>query len=544
MLGLPEVVYSDKLYKRSQQQFGGYNHNRYAGDGEIWDMKNMSSDHYPLLAPREKRYAAYKIDSPNGFYAKDGIYWVAGTELHREGVLTKIGDLEDSRKIFTSLGSRVVIWPDKVCYDYSSVKPSLEQLAADWSGSATFGDGTYAGEAAAANTIVAEGIDLNTIFRAGDAVLITASGGEASDDVTIVEAIVREAENGELRFYENTFRELIAAEGETPNVVRIRRTVPDLDYICEHGNRLWGVKGDTIYASALGNAFNWNVFDGLSTDSWQTKVGSAGDFTGIVSYRGYVIAFKEDRIYKVYGDEPGEFQLVDYVSLGVEKGSGGSLAIAGEILFYKSRAGIVAYTGSAPQNVAESFGNARYRNAVGCSDGVKYYVSMEDEDGAAQLFVYDTRYGVWHREDDTGAVAFGWNDRLYMLEEKITEDGRSGVIWICGKPRVVEGWYVPEATVTSFAEFGDFTNSEPDKKGLNQIQLRIDMDSGSSVRVLVQFDSCGQWEELKVLECDRKKSFVVPLIPRRCDHYRIRLEGTGFWVLHSMTRQNYYGSAM
>ena len=67
--------------------------------------------------------------------------------------------------------------------------------------------------------------------------------------------------------------------------------MPELDFLCENENRLWGCKGDTIYASKLGDPFNWNVFDGVSTDSYAVDVGSAGDFTGCFAYRGYPVFF-------------------------------------------------------------------------------------------------------------------------------------------------------------------------------------------------------------------------------------------------------------
>ena len=35
--------------------FGGYNHNMRIGENEFFDMKNMTSDHYPILAPRTHR---------------------------------------------------------------------------------------------------------------------------------------------------------------------------------------------------------------------------------------------------------------------------------------------------------------------------------------------------------------------------------------------------------------------------------------------------------------------------------------------------------
>ena len=53
---------SDNIQKRQQTAFGGYNHRLSAGDGEIYDMENMTSDFFPLLSPRKKNgWAASKI---------------------------------------------------------------------------------------------------------------------------------------------------------------------------------------------------------------------------------------------------------------------------------------------------------------------------------------------------------------------------------------------------------------------------------------------------------------------------------------------------
>lgn len=95
--------------------------------------------------------------------------------------------------------------------------------------------------------------------------------------------------------------------------------------------------------------------------------------------------FKEEHIYKVYGDKPSNFQVMGSASLGVEAGSDASIAIAGETLFYLARTGIVAYSGGIPQQVGAAFGTQRFRNAVGGSDGTKYYVSMKDTDDAWHL---------------------------------------------------------------------------------------------------------------------------------------------------------------
>lgn len=103
--------------------------------------------------------------------------------------------------------------------------------------------------------------------------------------------IIREIDGDYLRFYENSFT---INEGGDAETLTISRDVPDMDFICENENRLWGCKEDTIYSSKLGDPFNWNVFDGLSTDSYAVNVGSAGDFTACCSYLGYPVFFKEE----------------------------------------------------------------------------------------------------------------------------------------------------------------------------------------------------------------------------------------------------------
>ena len=48
-LGLPPMAYGDGIGKRRQVAFLGYSHNLSARDGELWDMKNLTSDYSPLL---------------------------------------------------------------------------------------------------------------------------------------------------------------------------------------------------------------------------------------------------------------------------------------------------------------------------------------------------------------------------------------------------------------------------------------------------------------------------------------------------------------
>lgn len=524
---LPSMVYSDGIRKSVQVKFGGYNHNAYAGDGDLYDMKNMSSDYYPLLSPRKQRYLYQTLATPNGFYAGDGLFWVDGTGFYADGV--KRGTVENSRKQFASLGAYIIILPD-LCY-YNRLTQEFGTLSAQWTGSAKLQDGTFAGEDANANTIYAAGADWANTFRVGDAVTISGATVHPENNKTIV---IREIDGDYLRFYEDSF--VIEKNGDTENL-GLTRDIPDVQYMCENENRLWACKGDTIYASKLGDPFNWNVFDGISTDSYAVDVGSAGDFTGCCSYLGYPCFFKEEHVYKVYGDKPSNFQVMGSASMGVETGSHASLAIAGEVLFYLSRTGVVAYTGGIPQNIAAPFGTDRYKNAVGGSDGIKYYVSMQDMSGAWTLFVYDTRSNMWHKEDALQVVGFGWNGDLYFLDS-------TGKLWINGNARTIPATAAVELPVESMVEFGDFTEGDPNKKGTSKLQIRIELDAGATVTVFMQFDSDGQWRDVATLTVTQKRSFYLPIIPRRNDHYKLRLVGKGEYRLYSLARENYVGSEL
>ena len=53
--------------------FGGYNHNLRIGDGEFYDMKNLTSTYYPILSPRGQRGTYASPTNPQGLIAKDSL---------------------------------------------------------------------------------------------------------------------------------------------------------------------------------------------------------------------------------------------------------------------------------------------------------------------------------------------------------------------------------------------------------------------------------------------------------------------------------------
>ena len=93
-------------------------------------------------------------------------------------------------------------------------------------------------------------------------------------------------------------------------------------------------------------------------------------------------------------------------------------------------------------------------------------------------------------------------------------------------------------------EFGDIMENTMDRKGVSRLQMRVTLEEGAEMRIFIQYDSEGVWRNVKRLAATKKKSFSFPVAVRRCDHYRIKIEGTGYWELHSMAREFCVGSGV
>lgn len=466
---LPRMRYGSALTKSEQVAFGGLNLTKGAGDGELIDMWNLTSDHYPVLSTRPRRYHSVYQSLTTDLYCWKELVTVSGYPGDKYLIYGDriVGQVTDTPKTFGALGNWLVIWPDQMAYNLET--GVFRSIGSSWSGTGvSFTDGVYADAEAKGNTITCEGIFWSDWFSPGDAVEISGCTTLPENNGSL---IIREIEGGELRFYENSF-----TVGQEEGTVTIARKVPELDHICQHDNRLWGCKGDTIYASKLGDVFNWYCYDGLDSDSYAVDTGSPGAFSACCSYGGYPVFFKEDRIFKVYGSLPSAWRVVDQATIGVAQGCHRSLAVAGELLLYQARTGIMAYTGGVPVCVSDAL-------------------------------------------------------------------DQEGTLWICGSHQEPEFTVVAEENFPWRAEFADFHGSAAEKKGVNRLTLRLETEADALCNVFIRYDS--EEESHAVASIGGKgikESVELPLVPRRCDHFRVILVGVGGCRIHSMTAQYYIGS--
>lgn len=626
-------------YRDVLSVFGGYNHNLRIGEGEFYDMKNLSSAKYPVLSPRGKRgkfVFPSDILAPNisGMLVKgDDLYYVHNNKLYKndkdnDTVLFEFEESYDKRTL-VSMGAYIIIMPDKVYVNTadsadSACKPLdyvaeieddkrnntaendkydvvwLDFRPSDLNGvdiNPTISDKPpedfkpldywldtsvipgilkqYDGSrsewvlASSRYVRILASIQFNDggvvrrkavfeNFNVGDNVTVSSINAQWLTTINsdIDYALSGNAKDQVIALCANSLRilsknrESIVVEAPldigmrvdlkgTTNVIKVSREAPEMDFVIESGNRLWGCKYGTvdnalvneIYASKLGDPTNWQSFAGLASDSYAVTVGSDGAFTGAITYMGVPIFFKENCIHKVYGNFPSNFQIQDTACRGVQSGCAESLVIVNETLFYKSRTAVCAYDGSFPTEVSAALGDKVYDNAAAGALGNKYYISMRDVDsvtGEYSLFVLDTAKGMWHKEDRTQATKFVTRrNNLYYL------DYASKHIKMVHSESNAD----PEMDAISWeAVTGIIGVDTPGKKYISGLEFRIRLALDSIVRIYAEYDSCGEWEQLYVKTGDKLSSTVIPLRPKRCDHLRLKIVGTGEAELYSITK--------
>ncbi len=484
--------------------------------------------------------------------------------IKRVQTLDKLKNAQNTNKIMPTIGDVYAV--SQGGYDGQTSGQSILSMAYrnyEWNGSewkapeniqdrdleqsvevsnVVFQDGTYKDESAEANTMYCANGFPTWIFP-GDGIKISGCVAATSNNKT---AIVREisADRKYLRFYENTFTTHgldLTATSVTEASITLSRECPDMNFMCECGNRLFGCTDDTIYACKLGDPFNWNVFDGLSTDSYSVDVASAGEFTGCADYNGYVLFFKPDRIYKLYNieDTPKNWRLTELETYGLKTGCGDTLAQADNYLFWLSPRGVVRYSGSYPEIISEPLGLAPDDTGIGGTDGQNYYISIKHADETSTLYMFDTQHGIWFKHDDIEVKCFERDKYGLVALEKNwpiapEDDHVTRLHGIPDSPTEVSN--SDRDTMESFVEFGDIMNNTTEHKYISQLGVTAEVSDKGRLDFYLSTDSGTTWQEMGSIGPSPKTTTILPITPVRCDFFRIKIVGKGQWKIYAIAR--------
>jgi uncharacterized protein (DUF1330 family) len=580
--------------------FLGLNRNLRINESEFSDLKNITNDYYPVIGNRKKRGIITNLTKPQGVLGGKYLAYVDDDKLYYNFkeicVLEKTGE----ERILVMMGAYLCVFPDGVIYNTYDEKISdiaNETSADNVKISICKLDGTVYQEGVNVVTSKTEPTDTSMywIDTSQDTVVmkvysdtyaawvsvpttyvrLSAAGigkGFSAYDAAKIDGIAAKGYNdydfNQTNIIYDCGDDYLIIEGLAKTVgtnagtVTVKREFPEMDFVTEQDNRLWGCssKNHEIYACKQGDPKNWNFFGGLDSDSYAATVGTQNDFTGAVSYGGYVFFFKEDGYHRLYGTKPSNYELIWKPGRGIQKGSEKSIAIVNGYLFFKARDAVCCYSGSI-EPISSALGTQPYYEAIAGVYRDKYYVGMRDEDYNYSLYVFDSTKNTWTVEDDIiiSYMAYA-NDGMYIIDH----DNRmfvvnSEIIYTYIFPmdghRTEEFWYPGDESypgvmmngdledqIAWMLESGDIGMDSPYQKYIKRMILRLEMDAESCLKIEIMYDSTGSWEQVMEYYCARKKSFELPVPVRRCDHFRYRLSGWGEIRLYSIAKAMEEGS--
>ena len=595
--------------------FGGLNETYACSEAEYSAGVNFSARDFPALSTRKPRRKLRELTGLNGMYHLNGLLTVCGKDLiytpDADGAnpVTCTEAVTDGKKALVGIGTKILIFPDKVAFD--TADGSVSALGAVWQAegqSVQFVPCDAAGKAYEVSGYGKEEpekpADGQLFLKVEDEehpwaststleeysassgswtavpleyCRITAAGAQRLfaqwDTVTVQGTAAQQAGmwtklDGDLVVYdvlENGLRVRVSPEGDhvygtlvqsaesaqwtsldgketrsfavsTP--VRMERRVPDLDYVTECDNRVWGCssKENVIYACRLGDPTNWFSYRGIAADSYAVTVGSDGAFTGAATCMGYALFFKENTLHKLYGSKPSDFQLTSLRCRGVAKNAARSLCVLNETLYYLSPDGVMAWDGSIPTKVSGALDSGRLANvqsAVGSALDGRYYLHVARTaagENTARLLVYDTERALWSEENVCSYEMTSTGGQLYLW------DGQA--LWAADPSREADWQAIDgvEEKLNFELTTGDIGLDGAEDRYLSRLTLRLDAECSSTVEVAASYDG-GPWETVASLTAqDKRRSFDLPFVPRRHGTLRLRLKGRGQITLRSIAK--------
>lgn len=615
--------------------FTGYNHTLPATEGSYFDMQNMSSDYYPAMSPRKKR-ASDTASTITGvkmadYLAPNNLFLIQNKTLYENSNAV-------TGQVFSAYNQSIVIhhgnpvfFPDKLIYK-GGIKHLDNEVSATESISFTLclADGTsitwhdeayyennppqngdykmetldgktglyvYSASASywspvATTYIKIQGSGIAEGFNKGDAVKITVDLTGITWDYA-KNIFVNDEANGKRS---NTFviEDLrspitptdhylivpaILDENKTFTLpITISRKCPDMDFVIECQNRLWGCSSykNEIYCCKLGDPFNWNVFQGISTDSWAVTLGSVGRFTGAISYQGHPVFFKEHSIITISISSTGGHSMNEVQWDGVGYGCEKSLVELNNRLYYLTPKGFRIYDGSYPIEVPDVFGDEKKKytaflefskdtyvlkqDVVLCgAHNDRYYVLLKEiEDDTYNsfytMFVYDTRYGIWNKEDrikikkgvgkwfvnsDTDLYLVTGNS-IYSIEGTNMPRGSQNPITLYKESSV--DWFIESNNIGYLYTGKSYRSRINNKQYIQKMIMQVSLAVESHISVYINYDSSDEWEFLYNFSGSNANLCKIPIRPHRCNHFRYKIVGHGDAKIFSITKYYTEGS--
>ncbi len=550
------IIESHGLPSVFQTVFSGLNVREYTEPGEFSYMKNLTSDKYPYICPSAKKERVQfnttfeniqaicpardgTISSFSG--VADGKFYYKGKNIPLKYSFMSMSAEDEITLV--DCGGKIIIHPYMYSYEYDNDSTNSYVYPLN--------DGVYykiidvycGNSSGDAQFTIVDGDDWGKVFTVGNYIDIWVadkvyaelcpdymeSKYDSRNTTQIVKAIITEINNNKMkvRFYnkydvlrtprEANSRNPIDFEFD-PGDLAIFKYIPPFSHICASKNRIWGVHlhGEGIFASAPGDFSSFYNFAGLATDSWYTEVDSSSKFNGICSFREYILAFKSNTIYQIYGNTGLNFSLAKQIT---NCGCITTICETGNSVYFLNYDGLYEYSGGLPYNISEKL-NLKCESGFGFTDGKKIYLSVNDTD---ILYAFDITRRIWHVEDSVrirhgfklgNIIIYGTNSKMFKSTEEYSNS-----------------WEAQTADI-----YEDITQH----KGINNIFLKLYNNENSWVEIFV---STNDEDFVSCSKITKPGDFTIrlPVRFKKADKYKIKLHGEGNTVVKGIERIVYVG---
>ena len=588
-MNLP-VIKRKNMYRRSTLSFGGLNLTQNFSAGELRDCTGISHRAFPAITQRDKSEKVFECLSPTAaiFENKECVAAEDGLYYNRK----KVANLLPGKKMLACLGKKIVVFPDKVCYDTETGK--LSEL----SGKCT----TYGTPVTFTNNSVSVGEELFlekmeadfTLFHDGEGLITYASAEVKEGKVTLDGFALKKAS------------EITAGTvlGEKCNANQYR-IVQSVSYSDEKG--VYEVANDLItVTNVLDNVFasisagdvveisgcdilpqnnvsgkivskegNTLVFaDGTFTEGTEeceiTIQRKIPDFSCICSYENRLWGCEGNTVYgSALGDVTNFFVYnnLSTDSYTVSSNTAGDftacISYGNSCLFFKENSCYKLY-GNKPSNfqLSESFGGGILKEDSGSLVNIGGKVFFKGNGGVYAFYggmpqSISDKLGNLTMEN---AVA-GSDGKLYYLSAD-TQNGREEFVWdiekgLWSKSGISDsiGYISYAGNIYRLRKDGiEKICHEPDgkaewsmtlcpfdegyfkTKNYTRLYIRAQLFEGAYIRTEIKRND-EPWEIVDTSYGNEKKYLNVPCVVKSCHEVQLRISGKGKSIMESVVRE-------
>ncbi len=569
---------SEKITKKATQitSFAGINYSKSKQDNELVSSFNMSAKDYPCLSSAKGANSLITTDQCiNGASFYNNLFYTSSPvgaskcTINYGDNKAQISDSDaTSERYFASMSDQVLIMPDKVLYTPSTntaknlavsqhfnLSSAIKQAKEKIGGAYSIPDGVAV---ISSNNVQSTSISYSAFswlcmrpkdVKVGEFVHISADiyVDDVSDyteynkykekwkegftfEITRISTVTNknlygsEEVNYMLVFNDNAI-DTNGYDTIYATRITIEKRIPDLKHMCTHGNRVWGVEGNSIRCSLLGDASVWYDFSSdtygtLPSSCYSLEVDTGGEFTAICVYNGNIFAFKENCVHKIYGSQPEDYTLYTQSLSGVQKNAHKTLVCINGILYYKGVDGFYAYSGGVPVCISQKL-QGDITAIAAATDGSNYYVVAEQK-GKRIILVYYVAERVWHQ--------IAADDEFLLIN-----NGAS--VYACGKNKI-SLLNSKSADDTEWSFEMEFDEGAFNSKCYTRLLLKYTLGKNGYFTVKT---TCDNNIPLAYINGDYEHSdngYTIIVLPRiKCKKICVKFEGKGNFTLKNLTRE-------